>query len=111
MGICAGEEYNFIKVRYDSGDVPIDTKLNLDNFCSFYKSFMLAGLLEEIFEYARKEKCNLITAAKYIQVDKLNTEISKQFYFPLQEDLQLFKKGLEILQKQDSNLNFLHDFP
>jgi hypothetical protein len=106
-----GEEYNMIVLRYCYQYIKYDSFEKYRIFTDFHRAYYVAGLLAYIFEMREAQNLSLIECAKYMQIDKENAVLSRDFYYPSYKRLEYYTKGLEILQKFDASLKFYSDIP
>ncbi len=97
------EEYNFVHVRPTSHYLPYS--MGRDEYCHFHPAYYLAGLFSEIFKIQSEKKITLVEAAKYLQIDSRGLVLSRDFRYDFQ-NVELHKKGLEILREIDASLKF-----
>lgn len=106
-----GEEFNFVCTRYAYQYLPNPDRSEWEDFEKFHKSFYLAGIFSDMFDLCEQQGATLAEAAKIVQIDRENAELSDRFYYPGTRRIEYYEKGLEILKGIDPTLRFYIDLP
>ena len=107
--MTAGEEYNFIYLKYCYQYLVHQQYDKVQGFFTFHSAYYLAGLFSKIFDYRDEKKCSLTEAAKFVQIDSEGKELSGNFYYPGISNPDYYSKGLSILSEFDSTLKYYYE--
>jgi hypothetical protein len=95
------EEFNLIKVETYNKLVPL-SPFSFQAHAYLYKAFYLAGLFKAIFDKIEKDHVTAVEAAKVVQIDSVEEEFDRRFYYPTIKNVDFYEEGERILSTIDS---------
>ena len=95
------EEFNLIKVETYNKLIPLSA-FSFQAHAYLYKPFYLAGLFKAIFDKIEKDHVTAVEAAKVVQIDSVEEEFDRRFFYPTIKNVDFYEEGERILSTIDS---------
>ena len=95
------EEFNLIKVETYNRLAPL-SPFNFQAHAYLYKAFYLTGLFKAIFDKIEKDHVTAVEAAKVVQIDSVEEEFDRRFFYPTVKNVEFYEEGERILSTIDS---------